>query len=140
MKKHKIIFWISTGFIFLFEGLMPALTSHTDVARESIRLLGYPTYFGMMLTFFKVAGSVVLIVPQFSRRLKEWAYAGFTFDFIAASISNGVVFGIGFFAFFPIIILSILMISYIYYHKLLNHQLESPDRAGFTTLQPAPHA
>lgn len=139
MKKHKIIFWVSTAFIFLFQGVMPALTSNSELARESIRLLGYPAYFGMMLTFFKVAGSLVLIVPQFPRRLKEWAYAGFTFELIAASISNGAVYGIGVFAFFPLIILFITMLSYISYHKLANRSLENQGREAFNTLSTAAH-
>src|SRR5687768_13445768 len=125
MKKYKIIFWVSTILIFLFEGVMPALTSHTEMAREGIRQLGYPAYFGALLVVFKVSGSVVLIVPQFSRRLKEWAYAGFTFNFISASVSNGVIFGLGVEAFFPIIVLLILGVSYVSYHKLIRQEAEA---------------
>ena len=125
MKKYKIIFWVSTTLIFLFEGVLPALTSHTEMAREGIRQLGYPAYFGAMLVVFKVSGSVVLIVPQFSRRLKEWAYAGFTFNFISASVSNGVIFGLGAEALFPIIVLLILAISYVSYHKLIRQEAET---------------
>ena len=44
MKKNNIIFWVTTGFIFLFEGMMPALTSQTEMAKEGIRHLGYPEY------------------------------------------------------------------------------------------------
>ncbi len=95
MKKDKIIFWSATTIMFLFQGVMPALTSHTEMAREGIRQLGYPAYFGTMLTIFKVAGAVVLMFPQFPRRLREWAYAGFAFDFIAACVSNSIVYGLG---------------------------------------------
>ena len=118
MKKHKIIFWTATTFLFLFEGVMPALTSHTQLAREGIRQLGYPAYFGTLLAAFKVAGSVVLLFPQFSRKLKEWAYAGFTFNFISAAVSNGVVYGIGFEMILPLIILLILAVSYVFYHRI----------------------
>jgi len=72
----------------------------------------------MMLTMFKVSGAVVLMFPQFSRRLKEWAYAGFTFNFISAAISNGVVYGLGFEMILPLIILLIMAVSYVYYHKI----------------------
>ena len=125
MKKYKIIFWVSTTLIFLFEGVMPALTSHAEMAREGIRQLGYPAYFATMLAVFKVSGAVVLIVPQFSRRIKEWAYAGFTFNFIAASVSNGAIFGLGAEAFFPIIVLLVLAISYVSYHKLIRQEAET---------------
>ncbi|MFI2743335.1 DoxX family protein [Zhouia sp. PK063] len=117
-KTYRIIFWITTIFIFLMEGLMPALTSQTELAKEGIKHLGYPMYFGNALVIFKVLGVLVLIIPQIPKRLKEWAYAGFTFDFIFASISHFVVDGIGFEGFLPIIILGILMMSYFSFHKL----------------------
>jgi len=124
MKKHKIIFWVSTTIIFLGQGVMPALTSHTEMARQGISSLGYPAYFGTMLAFFKVAGAIVIMFPKFHRRLKEWAYAGFAFDFIAASISNGVVFGMGSEVVSPLIALLILAVSYVYFHKLQKKEFE----------------
>jgi len=118
MKRDKIIFWTATIIIFLFEGVMPALTSQTEVAKEGIRHLGYPEYFGNALVIFKVLGTLALVIPQVPKRLKEWAYAGFTFDFLFASISHWAVDGLGFQTFFPFIILAILMVSYVYYHKI----------------------
>jgi putative copper export protein len=118
MKKEKILFWTSTTIIALFEGLMPALTSQTELAKEGIRHLGYPEYFGTALVLFKVLGVLALIIPQAPKRMKEWAYAGFVFDFLFASISHGAVDGINFQTFFPLVILAILMVSYIYFHKL----------------------
>lgn len=120
MKKITIIFWVSTTIIFLFEGVMPALTSQTEMAKEGIRHLGYPDYFGVMLTVFKVLGALVLIIPQIPNRIKEWAYAGFTFDFIAAFISIWVVDGFSGVTLFPLVILAILLVSYVYYHKKLQ--------------------
>ena len=118
MKKEKIIFWTTTIIIALFEGVMPALTSQTELAKEGIRHLGYPEYFGNALVVFKVLGVLVLIIPQVPKRIKEWAYAGFAFDFIFATISHAVVDGINFQTFFPLIILGILITSYVYFHKL----------------------
>jgi len=118
MKTTKILFWTTTIIIFLFEGVMPALTSQTELAREGIRHLGYPEYFGTALVVFKVIGTLILIIPAVPSRIKEWAYAGFGFDFIFASISHFAVDGINFQSFFPLIILGILAISYINYHKL----------------------
>lgn len=118
MKKDKIIYWTATIFIALFEGVMPILTSQTELAKEGIRHLGYPEYFGNTLVVFKVLGVLVLIIPQVPKRVKEWAYAGFAFDFIFAFISLGVVDGINGQTFFPLLIFGILVLSYIYYHKL----------------------
>lgn len=118
MKKEKILFWTATIIIVLFEGVMPALTFQSEMAKEGIRHLGYPEYFGNALVVFKVLGVLALVIPQVPKRLKEWAYAGFTFDFIFATISHGAVDGINGQTFFPLVVLAILTVSYIYYHKL----------------------
>ncbi|GEP97616.1 DoxX family protein [Chitinophaga cymbidii] len=120
MKKNKIIFWIATAIIVLWDGVMPGLTSHTPLAVEAIRKLGYPDYFRVMLTVFKVAGAIILMLPMVPPRVKEWAYAGFGISLICASASNAVVYGFGSFAIFPLVIMAILVVSYIYYHKLLD--------------------
>lgn len=118
MKKQKLLFWISTGLIALFEGVMPALTSQTELAKEGITHLGYPLYFGNALVIFKVLGVLALIIPAIPKRIKEWAYAGFAFDFIFAAISHGAVDGINGNTFFPFIVLAILAVSYVSYHKI----------------------
>lgn len=119
MKKEKIIFWSATIIIALFEGVMPVLTSQTDMAKEGISHLGYPAYFGSALVIFKVLGVLALIIPQVPTRIKEWAYAGFTFNFLFATISHISIDGFNALSFFPLIILGILGISYIYFHRLL---------------------
>lgn len=124
-KTNKIIFWTSTILIFLFEGVMPALTSQTELAKEGIRHLGYPEYFGNALVVFKILGVIILVVPQIPKRLKEWAYAGFTFDFLFASISHYAVGGLDFQTFFPLIVLAILMVSYVFYHEINSTNLNS---------------
>ena len=120
MKKDKIIFWTATTIIALLEGVMPALTSQTELAKEGIRHLGYPEYFGNVLVVFKVLGVLAIVIPQVSKRVKEWAYAGFAFDFLFAAISHGAVDGINGQTFFPLVVLGILAVSYIYYHKLIE--------------------
>ncbi|CAD0009292.1 DoxX family protein [Flavobacterium salmonis] len=122
MKKAKIIFWTTTILIFLFEGVMPALTSQSEMAKEGIRHLGYPEYFGNALVVFKILGVLALIIPQVPGNVKEWAYAGFGFDFIFASISHFAVDGVTFDGFFPLIVLLILAISYVYYHKISRYK------------------
>ena len=120
MKKTNILFWVTTTIIVLMEGVIPALTSQTQLAKEGISHSGYPAYFGNMLVVFKVAGALALMIPQVPRRIKEWAYAGFAFDFIAASVSLTAVDGVGFLTFFPLIFLVLLILSYISYHKKIK--------------------
>lgn len=123
MKKEQIIFWTSTIIIILLEGLMPALTSQTELAKEGIRHLGYPEYFGNALVIFKVIGVLAIVIPKVPTRIKEWAYVGFAFDFLFAAISHGAVDGINGQTFFPLVVLGILAVSYIYYHKLSSVKL-----------------
>ena len=119
MKSTKIIYWTATALIFLFEGVLVALTSRTELAIEGLRHLGYPDYFGPLLAIFKVAGVIVLIVPAFNARLKEWAYTGFAFVFISAAVSHAAVDGFGGQTIFPLVVLGILVASYVTYHKRL---------------------
>ena len=122
MKTTKILFWTTTILIFLFEGVIPAFTSQTEMAKEGIKHLGYPEYFGNALVVFKVLGALALIIPKVPSKIKEWTYAGFAFDFIFASISHFAVDGVGFQSFFPLIFLVILAISYHYYHKIERYK------------------
>jgi hypothetical protein len=117
-QRTRIVYWTTTSIIFLFEGLMPALTSHTDLAVEGIRHLGYPDYFRVMLTVFKVVGALALILPLVKGSVKEWAYAGFAFTMISAFVSHWAVDGFTTQTLFPLLILAILITSYRSYHKL----------------------
>ncbi len=124
MKKDKTIYWIFTSVIVAFDSLLPALTSHTELARQGISHLGYPDYFRVILTIYKIAGGFLLILPFIPRRLKEWAYVGFAFNFVSAFISLCVVDGFSFQTFFPLVILAILAVSYVYYNKIQQHSLK----------------
>jgi len=52
--------------------------------------LGYPSYFMLILGAWKVLGAVAIVAPRFPR-LKEWAYAGMTFDLTGAALSHAAV-------------------------------------------------
>ncbi|RZJ34797.1 MAG: DoxX family protein [Flavobacterium sp.] len=120
MRTINIAYWITTILIVVFEGVLPALTSQTEMAKEGIRHLGYPEYFGTALAVFKVLGAIILIVPQIPARMKEWAYAGFGFDFTFAFISYLAVEGFVGAALFPLVVFMILIVSYVTYHKRLR--------------------
>jgi len=116
LKTANIIFWITTILLFIFEGIMPVLTFQTELAKEGIRHLGYPDYFGPMIVAFRIPGILMILIPKAPPTLKEWAYAGFTFEFIAASISHTAVDGFSFNTIMPIIVLAVLMLSYYTWH------------------------
>jgi hypothetical protein len=119
MKTTKIIYWTTTALIFLFEGVLTALTSNTQLAIDGIHHLGYPDYFRILLAVFKVTGALVLIIPAFKEQYKEWAYAGFGIVFISAAVSHAAVDGFGAQTVVPIVVFGMLVASYITYHKRL---------------------
>jgi hypothetical protein len=53
--------------------------------RELIAHLGYPPWFPLMLGVAKLLGVIALFLPG---RIREWAYAGFAIDLVAAVISH----------------------------------------------------
>ncbi len=118
MKKYKIIFWVTTSIIFLAEGVMPALTSQSQMSIDGITSLGYPVYFVGMLAFFKAVGAIVLMFPKFPKNVKEWAYAGFGIDFICAFLSIYFVVGLTSMLLIPLLAMVLLVASYISYKKV----------------------
>lgn len=118
MKTTKILFWVSTTIIFLFEGVMPAIFGNSADAKAGISHLGYPEHFRVLLTIFKIVGALALIIPQVPARVKEWAYAGFGFSLIFAFAGHCAVDGFTAQGAFPLIVLAILIVSYINFHKL----------------------
>ena len=123
MKKNKKIFWIATVIIVLWEGVMPlgSLLFSPEYATVGTRPLGYPDYFAYALIICKVLGVVAISVPAVPAKLKEWAYAGLTYNLIFAFISHACVDqNIGFML-MPLVFLGILAVSYIYNPRILRN-------------------
>ncbi len=120
MKTKKIIFWAATGFIFIFEGLMPlgTLLFAPEYYNAGTKPLGYPDYFAYSLIIFKVLGATALMLPALHQKIREWAYAGLTFNLLFAVISHAVVDGNFGYILTPIVVGGILAVSYIYNEKL----------------------
>jgi uncharacterized membrane protein YphA (DoxX/SURF4 family) len=120
MKKDKIIFWISTSIIFLWEGLMPlsTLLFMPQYFNAGTKPLGYPDYFAYALIICKVLGATAIMIPKLPGKLKEWAYAGLTFNLIFAVISHAAVDGNIAYILMPVVIGGILAVSYIYSSKI----------------------
>lgn len=119
MKKTKIFYWtvtiLFTGFMF-FTALPDLLKSKE--AMEFIKGLGYPDYFVPFLGLAKILGVIAILFPGFPR-IKEWAYAGMAFDLIGAVYSVLAVAGWNPSILFMVLPIALLVLSYIWYHKLL---------------------
>ena len=83
--------------------------------------LGYPDYFAYALIIFKVLGSIAIMLPNLPSKLREWAYAGLTFNLIFAVISHVMVDKNISYILMPIVVGMILAVSYIYDQKIKGH-------------------
>jgi uncharacterized membrane protein YphA (DoxX/SURF4 family) len=117
MRKSTVIYWIFTGLLVLLMGggSIPNIMSSPESA-AMFEHLGYPAYLLPFLGAAKLLGCAAIVVPGFPR-IKEWAYAGLTFDLTGAMYSmiavgdSAVMFVIGY---------VLIAGSYVYYHKLLK--------------------
>jgi hypothetical protein len=85
--------------------------------------LGYPDYFAYALIICKVLGVIAIILPKIPARIKEWAYAGLTFNLIFAILSHVVVDGnIGYIV-LPVVVMALLAVSYLYNPQLQKQKI-----------------
>jgi len=85
--------------------------SGSPAAVEGFTHLGYPQHLRIILGIAKLGGAIVLIVPGV-RLLKEWAYVGFTFAWIVASVAHYLS-GDGIRSVTPVVLLVFLIVSYL---------------------------
>jgi len=109
---RKVIYWASTGIIAalaLFSGYAYLFGGATSV--QGFAHVGYPQQLRVMLGIAKPLGGIALIAPGLPT-LKEWAYAGFTFAWISATIAHYLAKD-GPVAFSPLVLLALLAVSYL---------------------------
>ena len=73
--------------------------------------MGYPQQLRVLLGIGKLAGAIVLLLPRLPT-LKEWAYAGFTFMWIAATVAHYLA-ADGKLSLLPVALLGSLAVSYV---------------------------
>ena len=120
---RKIAYWVSTGLVAvpsLFAAF--AYLSGSPQAVAGFAHVGYPQQLRIILGIAKPLGAIALVVPGLGK-LKEWAYAGFTFAWICAFVAHYLA-GDGPVAFSPLVLLLILIISYL--TRPASRRFESP--------------
>src|SRR5687767_2109840 len=87
-KAEKIVYLVTTGLLTAIV-LMYVGNSvfNNEVFSERFAALGYPTYLIYPLTTVKILG-LIAIWSNRSITLREWAYAGFFFDFVLAMFAE----------------------------------------------------
>ena len=118
-KTLRIVYWAVTLLFVLGQGWSAVqMVSEAPRMTETITELGYPVYFMKLLGVAKLLGIAVIVYGGF-RVLKEWAYAGFTFEVLAAFFSH-VSSGDPLFpiAFVPLLFLGLQLASYFLWKRL----------------------
>jgi len=108
---RRVIYWVVTGLLALlavFSGVFYLLGSQQMV--QTFAHVEYPQQLRVLLGIAKLLGGITLILPGLLM-LKEWAYAGFTFAWIAAVVAHYLAKD-GAVASFPLILLVLLFVSY----------------------------
>ena len=88
--KKTIAYWITTGLFCLGQisgGIAVLIGAPPPQVTEAFDHLGYPQYLLIFLGVAEILGAAALLAPRWPK-LKEWAYAGFTFNFLGAAYSH----------------------------------------------------
>lgn len=112
MNIRTIVYWIATvltAFVFLSGGATYLLGVKEPL--EGMAALGYPRYFVTILGVWKILGGLTILAPR-TPRLKEWAYAGITFDLTGAAISHAAMHDPAWHIAVPLVILAIAAASW----------------------------
>ncbi|TGL62051.1 DoxX family protein [Leptospira sarikeiensis] len=111
IRVSKWIYWTVTTLLvstMMLAGILLLAGAGPNV--DGITQLGYPVYLCMILGAAKVLGGFAIFQNRFET-LKEWAYAGYSFNLIGASLSH-LFAGSGFgHVITPTIILGLLLLS-----------------------------
>ncbi|GAE64367.1 DoxX family protein [Chryseobacterium indologenes] len=122
-KTTKVIYWSGAIFMSLWFGASGFFElTKNPVVWDITRQLGYPPHFIYILGIFKIAGVLVLLLPNRLLRVKEWVFAGMFFDIIFAFFSKFAV--LGFAATIDAVIaFSVLSLTYLMFKKLYTAEL-----------------
>lgn len=119
MKRLQVIYWVITGafMYWMFDPTISSALSYDYAVDFFTQRLGFPEYFLVYTGVTKILGLVALLIPGFPK-VKEWVYAGFTFDLVAA-IYSLIAIGMPVTSLWPqTLALLLLAGSYICFHKI----------------------
>jgi hypothetical protein len=130
-KRDRILYWILTLLVLLptAGSAFPELFAHGAKSTvQSYLLLGYPLYLMKILGFAKILGAVAILTNR-SRRISEWAYAGFGIMLLGATASH-VLAGDPAHAPIPFVIFILLGSSYLFWIRIKAQSHESSEEGS----------
>lgn len=116
-KTIKITYWVLVIIFCLFH-IMDAIGGLTKAKEgvDAMQLMGYPLYLMPFLSILKLLGVIALLQDKL-RTIKEWAFAGFAFTLIGATVSHAAINDNMLFIIMPTIFLALLFGLYYFWRK-----------------------
>lgn len=123
-KRVRMFYWAAT-LLFVLPLTWSAILYFTEAPKmvATMTHLGYPIYFLKILGTSKLLGVAAILYGRFPH-LKEWAYAGFTFDLIGACWSHLSSGDPIYIAAVPLGFLGVLALSYLSWKRLEREESE----------------
>ncbi len=116
-KTIKVTYWTLLILFCLFH-VMDAMggLSKAKAGVDAMNAMGYPIYLMTFLSILKLLGVIALLQNKF-KTIKEWAFAGFSFSLIGATVSHIAVNDQLLFIIMPIVFLVLLFALYYFWRK-----------------------
>ena len=117
MNAKKITYWLTTGLVAI--GMLASFFNYmfNPAMKIGYAHIGFPDWFRVELGVAKLLGAIALIVPKIPGRIKEWASFGFFVIFFSAILAHYAVNDPVVNLIAPGVMLVLLIISYVTYHK-----------------------
>ena len=129
-RTLRVLYWVVT-LLFVVPQLWSAVQMLTEAPRMTATIigLGYPVYVMKILGVAKILGAAAILYGRFPL-LKEWAYAGFTFDVVGAFCSHVGAGDPIYIALVPLVFFAAQLASYLLWKRLVSGEI---DNAKVTT-------
>ena len=117
-KTVKILYWTITGLfalLLLLAGITEAVQH--ELGRQIMQHLGFPVHVMLIIGIGKILAAVALVQTK-SQVMKEWAYAGVTFNLIGAFAARAYAGDSLGLILSPLIFLSVMFLSYFLWKKV----------------------
>ena len=117
-KTIKVTYWV-LNIVFCLFHVMDAGggLAKAKAGVDAMNAMGYPIYLMGFLAVLKLLGVIALLQNKY-KTVKEWAFAGFSFTLIGATVSHACVNDPAMFIILPIVFLAILFALYYFWKKL----------------------
>lgn len=120
-QTNQMFFWIFTLLFILptaGSGIFELFANAPEQVVQTYKVLGYPFYLLKILGFAKLAGALAILTGRIPK-MKEWAYAGYSFMFLGAAASH-LLAGDDAHAPFPLITFALMLVSYYFSNKIAS--------------------